>query len=46
MGIIFGTKQVLKLQASESDHIILEGFKELERVARCGLTIVEIGATR
>jgi len=35
---------VLELQGSESDLIILEGFKELERVARCGLTIDEIGA--
>jgi hypothetical protein len=34
----------LELQGSESDLIILEGFKELERVARCGLTIDEIGA--
>jgi hypothetical protein len=35
---------VLELQGSESDLIILEEFKELETVTRCGLTIDEIGA--
>jgi probable phosphoglycerate mutase len=40
---IFGAEQVLELQGSESDLIILEGFKELDRGAWCGLTIDEIG---
>jgi broad specificity phosphatase PhoE len=35
---------VLELQGSESDHVILEESKELNRGARCGLTIDEIGA--
>ena len=35
---------MLEVQGSESDLIILEGFKELDRVARCGLTIDEIDA--
>lgn len=41
---VFGANQVLEMQGKDSDLIILEGFRELDRGAWCGLTRDEIGA--
>jgi len=40
---IFGAKQVLEMQGKDSDLIVLEGFRELDRGSWCGLTKSEIG---
>lgn len=41
---IFGAERVLEMQGKDSDIIILEGFRELDRGAWCGLTKAEIGS--
>ena len=41
---IFGANQVTKSQENDSDVVIFEGFKELDRGSWCGLTKEEIGA--
>lgn len=41
---VFGANAVLEMQGKDSDLIILEGFRELDRGAWCGLTKDEIGA--
>jgi broad specificity phosphatase PhoE len=41
---VYGANQVLELQGSNSDLVVLEGFVELDRGAWCGLTKEEIGA--
>lgn len=40
---VFGAEKVLEMQGKDSDIIILEGFRELDRGAWCGLTKDEIG---
>lgn len=40
---VFGANAVLEMQGKDSDLVILEGFRELDRGAWCGLTKNEIG---